>query len=192
MPYEQMWFTVLGPVRAWRGPQEIDLGPPQQRTVLALLLAHAGQPVSVSEMVDAMWGPEPPGSAVNAVHRSIGLLRRALEPGLPLRETGRWLSRTGGGYRLDADADAVDLLRFRRLMARARTTSPDDPSARITLFGQALDLWQGPVAAGTELGLREHPVFAALDREYSAAAREAADLALDSGDFVVLPKIVTQ
>ena len=34
-------FSVLGPLRAWRGDAEIDCGPPAQRKVLALLLVAA-------------------------------------------------------------------------------------------------------------------------------------------------------
>src|SRR5690349_17004645 len=114
----KMWFTVLGPVRAWRDGAEIDLGAPQQRSVLAVLLARAGQPVSLSEIVDTLWWDDPPATAVNAVHRSVGLLRRALEPGLTVRGVGRWLVRAGGGYRLEAGPDEVDLLRFRALLGR--------------------------------------------------------------------------
>jgi len=36
-------FSLLGPLRAWRGPAEVDLGPNQQRAVLALLLVRANQ-----------------------------------------------------------------------------------------------------------------------------------------------------
>ncbi|RDI69286.1 hypothetical protein DFR76_101824 [Nocardia pseudobrasiliensis] len=37
-----MWFEVLGPVRAWRGGVEVDLGSPQQRAVAAMLLLDGG------------------------------------------------------------------------------------------------------------------------------------------------------
>src|SRR4051812_12937394 len=46
-------FPVLGPVRAWRGARELSLGPPQSRTLLALLLAHGGEVMSLPRIVDA-------------------------------------------------------------------------------------------------------------------------------------------
>ena len=41
-------FEVLGPLRAWRGEKAIDLGPLQQRVVLAVLLLQAGRPSAAS------------------------------------------------------------------------------------------------------------------------------------------------
>src|SRR3954470_6655692 len=66
---DRLWFTGLGPVRAWRNDLEIDLGAPQHRTMLALLLAQGGRPISVAEIVDGVWGQDPPDTAVNSVHR---------------------------------------------------------------------------------------------------------------------------
>ncbi|MDX6419422.1 MAG: hypothetical protein QOG28_4042, partial [Trebonia sp.] len=118
-------FTVLGAVRAWRGEAELDLGPPQQRAILALLLARGGQPTSLSELVDLLWRADPPASAVNIVHRYVGMLRRVLERGLPSRAAGRWLVRRAGGYRVAADAGALDLLRF-----QATPHRPAAPASR--------------------------------------------------------------
>jgi DNA-binding SARP family transcriptional activator len=44
-------FGVLGPVRVWRDGVEVDLGPRQQRLILALLLAGGGRPVGLGEIV---------------------------------------------------------------------------------------------------------------------------------------------
>jgi hypothetical protein len=57
-------FTIFGPVRAWRGGVELDLGPPGQRALLALLLAAA------LELGD-------PGSLARA-HEGLGQAYRAL------------------------------------------------------------------------------------------------------------------
>jgi hypothetical protein len=64
-------FTILGSVRAWLDNVELETGPPTQRALLALLLVHAGQPVALSEIVDALWGQDPPRTAVNIVHRHV-------------------------------------------------------------------------------------------------------------------------
>jgi DNA-binding SARP family transcriptional activator/tetratricopeptide (TPR) repeat protein len=176
-----VWFTVLGPVRAWAGETELELGPPRQRALLALLLAGAGRPVALGEIVDVLWGQDPPGSALNVVHRYVGALRRLLEPGLPTRAAGRWLVRASGGYRLDVDAGTLDLLRFRQAAELARRTAESSPGEAVEGYAGALALWQGPAASGIPAELRSHPVFGALDRELLAAVRQAADTALRAG-----------
>ncbi|HEV7653247.1 MAG TPA: BTAD domain-containing putative transcriptional regulator [Mycobacteriales bacterium] len=175
----ELRFAVLGPVRAWRDGVELRLGPPTQQALLALLLVRAGQPVPLAEIVDVLWGEDPPASAVNVVHRHVGLLRRLLEPSLATREPGRWLVRAAGGYRLDVPPDAVDLLRFRTLRERSRR----EPEAAAGLLLEALELWSGPAAAGVD-----HPVFTELDRERRDAVADAVDAALRAGSpDAVLP-----
>ncbi|MFD0787504.1 winged helix-turn-helix domain-containing protein, partial [Micromonospora azadirachtae] len=132
-------FAVLGPIRAWRGRSEIDLGTRQQRLILALLLVRAGATVSVAELVDLLWESDPPPSAVNVVHRHVGVLRRRFEPGLPTRAAGSVLIRDGAEYRLRIDGESSDLLRFRRLVAEAAGSSAEPA---VELYGEALALWR--------------------------------------------------
>lgn len=80
-------FTVLGPVRAWRGEQEVDVGSPQQRAVLAALLLRRGRPVMLGELLDAVWGEEPPTAAVSVVRTYVSRLRKGLEPGRDSRRS---------------------------------------------------------------------------------------------------------
>ena len=163
-PPDTVVFSVLGPVTAWRGGTEVDLGPPQQRAFLAVLLVQANRPVSLTEMVDTLWGDAPPPSAVNIIQRYAGRLRRLLSPGLDLE-------RAGGGYRLHADPSTLDLLRFRQLLE----------SAGLPQLIEALGLWRGPACAGIEPEVRAWPLFAALDGEHLSAVRRAADAALEAG-----------
>ncbi|GAA3616380.1 BTAD domain-containing putative transcriptional regulator [Nonomuraea rosea] len=178
-----MRFAVLGPVRLWRGDVELNSGPPQQRALLGLLLAYAGRPVSLDEVIDVLWGQDPPPSSVNVVQRYVGNLRRLLEPGLPSRAEGGWLLRGAGGYRLEADVGTLDLLRFRHLAEQARSAAPAEA---VELYADALDLWQGEAAAGIPAEARSKPVFAALEQERITVALAAADVALVHGGMVGL------
>ncbi|MCX4902843.1 BTAD domain-containing putative transcriptional regulator [Streptomyces sp. NBC_00878] len=172
-------FTVLGPLRAWRGGIELELGPPKQRALLAFLLAQPNHPVGTHEIVDALWRQNPPDSAVNVVHRHIGALRRLFEPDMPSRGTSRWLVRASGGYRLDADPESLDLLRFRYLRERASRTG--EPAEATELLVEALTLWRGPTASGIAPEVRAHPAFGAVDGEHLAAVKHAAERALETG-----------
>ncbi|GAA1844062.1 AfsR/SARP family transcriptional regulator [Asanoa iriomotensis] len=172
-------FTVLGPVRAWRDGAEIQLGAPQVRSLLAVLLAQAGRPVGLDAIVDLLWGQEPPSTAVNALHGHVGTLRRLLEPGLGPRRQGRWLLRSAGGYQFAGDEGSLDLLRFRRLTQSARDDlAAGDEIGAVRLFASALDLVQGRCAANLSASMRSDPVFVAVDRFCADVAREAADCAL--------------
>ncbi|GGN94935.1 SARP family transcriptional regulator [Streptomyces albiflavescens] len=187
-----MRFAVLGPVRAWRGDTELELGPPKQRGLLALLLIQSGHPVAVQEIVDALWGQNPPDSAVNVVQRHIGALRRLFEPGLPARGTSRWLVRRSGGYHLDVDPDSLDLLQFRAMRQEAGRLAESGKSAEATeLLIQALALRRGPAAMGIPPEVRAHPGFTAVDREHLFAVKEAADYALDAGPGLSARVLVT-
>ena len=71
-------FSVLGPLRVWRHGTAVDLGPVQQRVVLAVLALPAGRPVGRQQMIDAVWGEAQPRNAVNLVQRHVsGLLAGA-------------------------------------------------------------------------------------------------------------------
>jgi DNA-binding SARP family transcriptional activator len=164
-------FTILGPVRAWLDGTELETGSPTQRALLALLLVHAGQPVALTEIVDALWADDPPRTAVNIVHRHVGTLRRLTDPDLPMRASGTLLLRSAGAYRLNVDAGSLDLLRFRELCEAARAASGAE-AAR--LFTEALAVWQGPIASDLPDRLRRHAAFVAVEREYLAALQEAA------------------
>lgn len=176
-----MRFEVLGPVRVWRDGQEVALGAAQQRLLLAQLMAHGGGPVAMDELQDALWGESPPSSPANAVYRHIGVLRRLLEPGLPVRSPGRWLVRDAGGYRLHATPETLDLLRFRELVRRARQRGVRGTREAVPLLLEALNLRTGPVATGVPVEARSHPAFNALEREHLAVVKEAAGAALATG-----------
>ncbi len=91
---------VLGPLRAWRGGGELELGARRQQAVLGMLAMRANQAVSSGELIDAVWGERPPATALNSVHTYVAGLRRVLEPHRTHRAPGHTLLASGPGYLL--------------------------------------------------------------------------------------------
>ncbi|WP_432828801.1 BTAD domain-containing putative transcriptional regulator [Dactylosporangium sp. CA-092794] len=172
-------LQVLGPLRVWRDGVELDAGPRQQAYLLALLLARVGKPISTGELIDLIWGDEPPTSALNVIHKYIGALRRLLEPAVPARETGSYLHRHGNAYLFTVALGTVDLVAFRELVEAAKADlSQQRHEAALEHYVEALGLWQGHAGGGFTHGPAATSIFAALDREFHAACAEAAELAV--------------
>jgi DNA-binding SARP family transcriptional activator len=175
-------FTLLGALRAWRDEAEVELGPPQQRLLLAVLLAQAGSPVRLDTLVDLLWEDDPPSSAVNVVHRYVGALRRIFEPALPRRATGSWLIRDAGAYRLAVTPDSCDLAEFRDRTRQARKlVTAGEPVEAVGVYTTSLRLWQGRAAEGVAAPSRARAVFTDIDHEGCAVICEATDVALTCG-----------
>ena len=142
-------FGVLGPLRVWRQGTVVDLGPVQQRVVLAVLALQAGRPVGRQQMIDAVWGETQPRNAVNLVQRHVSGLRRALEPDRPGRTPSDLLTWTDAGYLLTLPPGALDLELFVRELARARTArAVGQLQEAAAALHSALELWRGPVCDG--------------------------------------------
>jgi DNA-binding SARP family transcriptional activator len=110
---------VLGPLRVWRRETVLDLGPVQQRVVLAVLALQAGRPVGRQQMINDVWGQAPPRNAVNLIQRHVSGLRRVLEPDRPSHAPSSLLTWTDAGYLLTLPAGALDLDEFERELSRA-------------------------------------------------------------------------
>ncbi|CAL9490037.1 AfsR/SARP family transcriptional regulator [Streptomyces sp. enrichment culture] len=174
-------FAVLGPVRAWRGEQELDLGSPQQRAVLTALLLRGGRPATLGELVDGVWGERPPAAAVSVLRTYVSRLRKVLEPGRNAAGGHRVVVSVGDGYLVRTPRDALDLTVAREQAARARALRAEgDPSAAAGLLHAALDGWQGTALAGIPGPLAEAE-RARLDEERLAVLECRIENDLDLG-----------
>ncbi len=106
-----MEFRILGSIEVVGDEGPLPLGAPKQRALLAFLLLNANTVVSRDRLVDALWGAEPPKSAVSSLQVYVHGLRRALG--------GERIERHGTGYRLHLDPSSLDLSRFERLVDQA-------------------------------------------------------------------------
>ncbi|MFI8931449.1 AfsR/SARP family transcriptional regulator [Streptomyces sp. NPDC053474] len=137
-------FRLLGPVDGRAGDEPIAVGSPQQQAVLAMLLLAEGRAVSMTELIDGMWGEEPPRTGRRTVLTYVSRLRAALEPGRQARESGQVLLSVPGGYALRAEGVEVDSVRFER-EAADRSGSVH---ARHDRLAAALGRWRGAALAG--------------------------------------------
>ncbi|MFE9425628.1 BTAD domain-containing putative transcriptional regulator [Kitasatospora sp. NPDC006697] len=136
---------LLGPVQAWLGETELDLGPPQQRALLAALALRARRIVSVDELLDALW-EEPPARAATVVRTYVSRLRRVLEAD---RVRPAVLVSAGSGYVLRLPAESVDVEVFEeRVAAAGRARALGDTAGAAELLKDACELWSGEPLAG--------------------------------------------
>ena len=119
-------YRLLGPVEVLIDGRPVNLGGRKQRSVLATLALRVNEVVSSERLMSAVWGDEGADRATNTLQVYIYNLRRLLEPGAG---KGAITSRSPG-YVLNADVEAVDAVRFERLVsaARARTGNPEGAS----------------------------------------------------------------
>ena len=128
-----MRFEVLGPVRMLDGDRPSPVTGALRRTLLAVLLAHANEPVPVTVLMEAMWGaPVEQGASRLQVH--VHRLRRELDD--PDR-----LSHGPAGYRLRVEKGELDAAEFEALIEEA--ADEPDPSCAVRLLRRALGMWRG-------------------------------------------------
>jgi DNA-binding SARP family transcriptional activator len=89
------------------------------RGLLIALALEPGRVVPKATPVDWIWGEHPPADATNALHRLVSRLRKALPEGSVEGQTD--------GYRLTVEPDAVDAVRFERLITAGQIRNDDDP-----------------------------------------------------------------
>ncbi|SCL34070.1 DNA-binding transcriptional activator of the SARP family [Micromonospora rhizosphaerae] len=139
-----MEFRLLGAVEVWAGDQQVDLGPRQQRLVLAILALNVNQLVPLDRLVDLTWPDSPPQTARHAIHVRVSQLRTVLAMAGADRDDVK-INTRGPTYVLRADPMSVDAHRFRALLTAARLETND--LERVSMLRRALDLWHGPPLA---------------------------------------------
>ncbi len=164
-----MEFLVLGPLSVRDEGRELDLGSGRQRALLALLVLHAGETLSLDRICDALWGERPPASAAKVVQGYVSQLRRALPPDT--------IRTRGSGYALGVAAS--DAAEFERLVDAAR--DQDATGAAATLRA-ALALWRGPPYADVEYEPWAQAEIARLEELRLVALEERLDAELRLGE----------
>lgn len=138
-----MHFALLGPVAVSHEGDTIEIRGPMPRAVLAALLLNCNTAVSTDQLIDAVWGEQPPPTATAALHNHLARLRRWLG-----KEGGARIRTVAPGYLIQVEPGELDLHTFADLCASGREAVRDGrwTKASADLSG-ALGLWRGRPAA---------------------------------------------
>jgi hypothetical protein len=71
-------YRILGSFEVRVGGRLVGLGGEKPRALLAILLLHRNEVVSVDRLVDELWGESPPETALRTVRAYVSRLRKAL------------------------------------------------------------------------------------------------------------------
>jgi predicted ATPase/DNA-binding SARP family transcriptional activator len=154
-------------------PQPAPLGGPRPRAILAYVALQAPRAVSRAELIDAIWGADPPRAAANALQTHVSMLRKVLGAGV--------FDTVGDGYRLGAEV-VVDVAEFERSVRAGSTmlVRGDAIGAAETLRS-ALSLWRGRALADVGDAAFAAQETARLEETRLAAIERRVEADLDAG-----------
>ncbi len=124
-------LSLLGEVR-WRQRPVVGDRP---QALLASLAAHAGRPVPPDELIELVWGAEPPVNGLKSLQVLVSRTRSACGADA--------IAHEGGGYRLGAGPGEVDSIRLSELVRAAAAELDRDAALAAELARQAEGLADG-------------------------------------------------
>jgi DNA-binding SARP family transcriptional activator len=163
-------FRILGPVEVWDDGQQLQLGGPKQRGLLAILLLEESRVVSTDRLIDLLWGEQPPPTAATSLQNFVSQLRKLLGAAV--------LVTKPPGYQLQLEPGQLDLERFRLLVDAARR---EDAEIRAAKLREALGLWRGPPLSDLAFEPFAQNEIARLEELRLAALEERIEADLDAG-----------
>jgi DNA-binding SARP family transcriptional activator len=175
-------FTILGRLSVEHDGRDLTPTAPKVRQVLAFLLVSRNAIVPFDELVDELWGDEPPDSAMTTLQTYVYKLRKYVfdlsgQPG-----SGPAVLHTRSrGYLLEVPDETVDVHRFEQLSRDGRAAQQAGDQLRAgELLTEALALWQGRALTGVGTGeiLGAHVTRLEETRLQVLGMRVEADLAL--------------
>ena len=168
----ELRFTVLrGTIGAATDGEPVALGGPQQRRLLAALLANHDTALSADQLVETVWShDDAPEGARRTVMSYVSRLRSAIgDEHLVTREHG---------YELVLDGAHLDAADFELALAEARAADADDA---VAAYDRALGFWSGRAFGEDADEWWLQPVAGRLEELRLLALGERAEALIDGG-----------
>ena len=183
-----MRFLVLGPLEvSEEGGNQLAIAGAKERTILAHLIARAGRVVSVDDLIEELWGGEPPRAPEKTLASYVSRLRRDLRVRSAADANGDVIVFRSDGYALEADGNEIDAATFERLASDGhRLLGSGHFDEADPVLGRALGMWRGDAYQGfryTRFGASEGD---RLDELRRTAAEDLVDARLGGADPAAL------
>ncbi|OLE35827.1 MAG: hypothetical protein AUG48_09575 [Actinobacteria bacterium 13_1_20CM_3_68_9] len=168
-----MDFRILGHLEVSNEGQPVRLAGSKQRALLAMLLLHANEPVSVDTLAEELWTDDPHDSAAKNIQVQISRLRRALDghqrPNGSSGAASTIVTRPHS-YLIRVEPEQLDVDRFQRLVAEGtEALSGDAPLGAEAKLLEALELWRGPPLADFSFDSFAQAAIARIEELHLAA-----------------------
>jgi DNA-binding SARP family transcriptional activator/WD40 repeat protein len=133
-------LQALGSLSVVVDGEETSIGGPRQRRLLAMLLIHRDDVVSVDRLAEAVFAGEPSDAARTTMRSYVARMRRVLA----VDSSDVELVTKAPGYALRAPAAHFDAARFEVLLDQGRRQlATGDPALAVGTLRSALELWRG-------------------------------------------------
>ncbi|MEU8662213.1 BTAD domain-containing putative transcriptional regulator [Actinoplanes philippinensis] len=175
-------IRLLDTPRVTLAGREVALGAARRQAVFAALALHSDRAVPREELIAAVWGENPPSSAMGNLYTYVSALRRALEPDRDRGSSNTVLTSRGGAYRLHVPAEQVDVHRFERAREESRAfRASGDAGGELAALDAALAEWRGGEPLAGVPGPHAEAQRVRLGELYLASTERHAELMLGFG-----------
>jgi DNA-binding SARP family transcriptional activator len=128
---------LLGALRVLGPDGAVDLGGRKPRALLTLLVIHAGRPVSVDRLIEAVWGDDPPARCEATLQSYVSRLRRVLD-GIAT------ITAREPGYVVEIAAGHLDVAQAEALVGEGRVAlAAGDATGAKHALERAVAMWEG-------------------------------------------------
>ncbi|MEJ8643860.1 BTAD domain-containing putative transcriptional regulator [Streptomyces sp. MS1.HAVA.3] len=177
---DDLQFGVFGPLTIRRNGRAVEIPQAKHRVLVAALLLRANRPVTSEELMQQLWGNDPPPTARKTLQGYIARLRKVLGAEVVVSRAS--------GYAIVTDGDRLDLDRFNHALRQAETV--DDPAERARLFRSAMDEAGGTPLVDVPSEYLRQGDGAALVERWLNATENWADAEMAVGRHAeVLPRL---
>ena len=168
--HESVEFRVLGPLETRVGGKARPTGSPKLRTVLGVLLAKANLVVTHEELIDELWGENPPASSLANIRNYVARIRRMF----PAAQ--RRLSTRATGYSLSVAPAELDLAVYNDLSALGHIAlNKGDAVTAVLNLERAQGLWRGEAFEGVARGPRLDALTGTLREQWLVGEENLLD-----------------